>query len=144
MKVFIGGSKNQTKLTERAKNQIEAFLSDDCYILIGDCYGIDLSVQRLLAERGYKQVTVYCSGDVPRNNVGGWSVVTLHSDKRGYEFYRQKDIAMSADCDSGFMIWDGKSKGTKQNIADLERLGKPVHVEPCGSCKPSLSSFSKS
>ena len=129
MKVFIGGSKNQTKLTERMVTQIDAYIGRDCPILIGDCYGIDLSVQRLLAERSYKQVTVYCSGDVPRNNVGGWSVVALKSDKRGYEFYRQKDIAMTADCDCGYMIWDGVSKGTKQNIADLERLGKPVKVE---------------
>lgn len=47
----------------------------------------------------------------------------------GYEFYRQKDIVMAADCDCGYMIWDGVSKGTRQNIEDLKRLGKFVQTE---------------
>ena len=86
-------------------------------------------MQQLLSERGYRDVTVYCSGDVPRNNAGGWPIVALKSDKRGYEFYRQKDIAMTVDCDCGYMIWDGVSKGTLQNIEDLKCAGKPVKVE---------------
>ena len=129
MKVFIGGSKNQTKLTESMVMQIDAYTGGGHAVLIGDCYGIDLAVQQLLLERGYKNVTVYCSGDMPRNNAGGWSIVTLKSDKRGYEFYRQKDIAMTVDCDCGYMIWDGVSKGTLQNIEDLKCAGKPVKVE---------------
>ena len=129
MKVFIGGSKNQTKLTENMAMQIDAYIGDGYAVLIGDCYGIDHAVQKLLSERGYKEVTVYCSGDMPRNNAGGWSVVALKSDKRGYEFYRQKDIAMTIDCDCGYMIWDGISKGTMQNIEDLKRAGKPVKIE---------------
>ena len=90
---------------------------------------IDFDFVVIKDDFSYKNVTVYCSGDMPRNNAGGWSVVALKSDKRGYEFYRQKDIAMTVDCDCGYMIWDGISKGTMQNIEDLKRAGKPVKIE---------------
>lgn len=129
MKIFIGGSKNLTKLPESAVAKIDEFVRQGCSFLIGDCYGTDLSVQKLLAERGCKNVTIYCSGDAPRNNVGGWQVKALHCGGRGYEFFRQKDIAMVADCDRGYMIWDGKSKGTRQNVEDLRHCGKPTDTE---------------
>ena len=35
---------------------------------------------------------------------------------------------MANDADSGFMIWDGKSKGTLMNIIDLLNLNKPVEI----------------
>lgn len=129
MNVFIGGSKNLTVLPNSAADTIEEYINAGYCILIGDCYGIDLCVQTLLKSRGYNKVTVYCSGDAPRNNVGGWPVIALHSDKKGYDFYRRKDIAMVKACDCGLMIWNGTSKGTKQNICDLERICKPVQVE---------------
>jgi hypothetical protein len=34
-------------------------------------------------------------------------------------FYKQKDIAMANDCDCGYMVWGGKSRGTKNNIIRL-------------------------
>jgi hypothetical protein len=39
---------------------------------------------------------------------------------------------MAADADYGFMIWDGKSRGTRQNILELVKLNKRsiVFVEP--------------
>lgn len=42
----------------------------------------------------------------------------------GFEFYRQKDIAMANDADCGFMIWDGKSRGTFSNIVSLAQMNK--------------------
>lgn len=35
---------------------------------------------------------------------------------------------MSNDCDCAFMIWDGYSKGTLNNINRLSKLGKKVNV----------------
>lgn len=116
-------------LPTEATEAVGSFIKEGHHILIGDCYGVDLCVQRLLKTRGYKEVTVYCSGDAPRYNEGGWTVNALHIEgMSGYEFYRQKDIVMAADCDCGYMIWDGVSKGTRQNIEDLKLLGKPVEV----------------
>jgi hypothetical protein len=39
---------------------------------------------------------------------------------------------MAADADYGFMIWAGKSRGTRQNILELVKLNKRsiVFVEP--------------
>ena len=35
---------------------------------------------------------------------------------------------MSTDCDFGFMIWDGKSRGTQANILRLINMNKGVNV----------------
>lgn len=35
---------------------------------------------------------------------------------------------MSYDCDFGFTIWDGKSKGTLANIRRLAKLGVGINV----------------
>ena len=43
-----------------------------------------------------------------------------------FDFYVQKDIAMAKDADYGLMIWDGKSKGTLNNMINLLIQGKPV------------------
>ena len=47
---------------------------------------------------------------------------------RGFQFYKQKDIAMANTADYGFMIWDGESKGTLNNMIDLISRNKPVMV----------------
>jgi putative RNA 2'-phosphotransferase len=64
-----------------------------------------------------------------RNNIGNWHIVATQSEiKSGYDFYKQKDIAMANDCDYGFMIWDGKSRGTKNNIIRLVGNSKVCDV----------------
>lgn len=130
MKIFIGGSKNIATLPEFVLRQIDAYREEGYAFLIGDCYGVDFCVQKYLKACGEKNVAVYCSGEAPRNNVGNWNVVALHNtDLSGYAFYRLKDIRMAQDADCGYMIWDGISKGTKQNITDLQELGKTVKVD---------------
>lgn len=128
IKIFIGGSKQIGKLSESVKRKI-AELSRCGEILVGDCNGVDLAVQKYLHSIGDCNVTVYCSGSSPRNNVGGWRVVALNEQKlKGAEFYRLKDIRMAQDADYGFMIWNGVSKGTQQNIDTLRKLMKSVEV----------------
>lgn len=130
MKVFVGGSKNIAVLPDCVLQQIDAFRNTGCAFLIGDCYGVDLCVQKYLADGKERNVTIFCSGEIPRNNVGNWDVIALRNkDRKGFEFYRLKDIQMAQDADFGYMIWDGISKGTKQNIEDLRGLNKPVKVE---------------
>lgn len=130
MKVFIGGSKNIAALPDCVLKQIDEYCKNGYSFLIGDCYGVDLCVQKYLADGKEKNVTIFCSGEVPRNNVGNWNVIALRNkDRKGFEFYRLKDIQMSQNADCGYMIWDGISKGTKQNIEDLQAFNKPVKVE---------------
>jgi hypothetical protein len=39
-----------------------------------------------------------------------------------------KDARMSLDADYGFMIWDGESKGTLNNVLNLVQQGKSALV----------------
>lgn len=44
----------------------------------------------------------------------------------GFDFYKQKDIAMTNEADYGFMIWDGESRGTLNNTINLVMQQKNV------------------
>ena len=47
---------------------------------------------------------------------------------RGFDLYSVKDIQMAKDASYGFMLWDGKSRGTLENVRNLLAHGKPVAV----------------
>lgn len=134
MKVFIAGAKDIRTLDVNAKKRIESICSKEYDILVGDCYGVDSAVQKLCADASYQHVTVYASNGKPRNNIGHWPVksIPVPSSVRGFDFYRQKDVAMSIDADCGYMIWDGKSKGTLSNIISLVSNDKctVVYLDP--------------
>ena len=94
-------------------------------VLIGDCFGADKLVQKYLYKRGYDKVKVYASGSKVRCNEGCYPVISVPADgKNGFDFFRQKDIAMSLATDHALMFWDGVSKGTRCNIEDMEQQEK--------------------
>lgn len=68
--VFISGSLSITTLPETVVERLGIILDRQLSVLIGDARGVDRAVQRILCGRNSQSVTVYCSGDVPRNNVG--------------------------------------------------------------------------
>ena len=47
---------------------------------------------------------------------------------RGFDYYSLKDRAMAEAAEYGLMLWDGKSKGTVNNVVNLSRDHKPVVV----------------
>jgi hypothetical protein len=47
---------------------------------------------------------------------------------RGFDFYSAKDRVMADAAEYGLMLWDGKSKGTINNVVNLSRDRKPVVV----------------
>jgi hypothetical protein len=47
---------------------------------------------------------------------------------RGFDFYSLKDRAMADAAEYGLMLWDGKSKGTINNVLNLSRDNKLVIV----------------
>lgn len=130
MKVFVGGAKAITTLPDPVIARLQAICERQYDILVGDCYGVDAAVQKFFANLGYNRVVVYASNGKARNNLGGWPVrcVTVAQGVTGFDFYRQKDIAMAEAADCGLMVWDGKSVGTRQNIRTLLKLGKIVLV----------------
>lgn len=132
MKIFISGSKTISKLPDLAKTFIDQFLENGDEILIGDCYGVDAVVQKYIESKGFNNVTIYCSGATPRNNFTSnakiHSCVEAAKGLTGSAFHYVKDIQMANDCDQALMIWDGKSKGTAENLKRIKEMGKPFVV----------------
>lgn len=128
--VFIGGSRNISIVNPEVISRIKNILSKDGTILIGDAKGADKAVQRYLMETGYKNVIVFFVGNECRNNLGNWETknISCESTKKDFNFFACKDKAMSEEADYGFMLWDGKSKGTINNAVNLLRDGKKVLV----------------
>jgi hypothetical protein len=99
-------------------------------ILVGDANGADKAVQRYLADKSYPNVLVHCMKDHCRNNIGNWPTRQLAAPRgaKGFDYYSVKDRAMADAAEYGLMLWDGKSKGTINNVVNLTRHGKPVVV----------------
>jgi hypothetical protein len=127
--VFIGGSRRLSRLNAVIRGRLDNIIERKNAVIVGDANGGDRAVQAYLAERGYRSVTVYCMNATCRNNVGQWPVRSIAAtDQQGFDYYALKDAAMAADAECGFMLWDGKSKGTLFNIRRLLAAGKPVVV----------------
>ncbi len=129
-KVFIGGSRKVSRLSPTVKARADNIINRRFTVLIGDANGTDKAVQSYLAGKGYKNVIVYCVGGRCRNNVGQWETRCIEAGKnsRGFDYYAAKDVEMAKEASYGFMIWDGKSKGTLNNILNLLNLEKRVLV----------------
>jgi hypothetical protein len=109
-----------------SKKRLNNIIEHGHRVLVGDAKGTDKAVQKHLSEARYNQVTVYCTGDQPRNNVGHWHIhhVAPPKGEKGFQFYAAKDREMARAADFGLMIWDGKSAGTVLNVLRLVRAGK--------------------
>jgi hypothetical protein len=126
--VFVAGSRALPKLNTPVKERLDNIVKQNFTVLVGDANGADKAVQRYLAERRYEHVVVYCM-DACRNNIGNWPTHP-HTAKPGLrrdrQYYGIKDLAMAKDAGCGFMIWDGRSKGTLTNIINLVNAEKKV------------------
>lgn len=124
--IFIGGSRDVTKLPAELINRLDAIITQRHRVLVGDANGADKQVQKYLASKNYPDVILYCSGEKPRNNVGEWTVhpVVVQAKAKDYHFYAMKDREMAEAADFGLMIWDGKSPGTLLNLVRLIERGK--------------------
>lgn len=128
-KIFISGSKSISKLTDKMLAVLDKIMRDGDTILVGDCYGADLAVQKYLLKNGYTDVVVYCSSEQPRNHVVG----TVHScakesaGLKGRAFQYVKDGVMCNDCDEAYGFWDGNSLGTLENAKRVLLRDKEFH-----------------
>src|ERR1041385_8436891 len=128
--VFIGGSGKVSRLNEVIRARIDNIIRGRLAVAVGDANGADTAVQASLVNQVYRQVTVYCAGATCRNNVGRWPTIHVPVDRasRDFEYYAQKDARMAEAASSGFMLWDGRSKGTLNNILALLRAEKKCLV----------------
>jgi hypothetical protein len=124
--VFIGGSRNVPRLSPQAQERLTNVVQVGAQVIVGDANGADKAVQRFLSEHKYRRVTVFCSGEECRNNLGHWETrhIDPPKDAKGFDFYAAKDRVMAIEADYGLMIWDGKSAGTILNILRLLRAGR--------------------
>ena len=132
MKLFVSGSKSISVLPDEVKAILDEHIALGTEFLVGDCYGVDVAVQKYLESKGCGNVTIYCSGETPRNNyVTGAKVRSCAEAAKGLTgnaFQYVKDIQMAQDCDTALMVWDGKSKGTAENIRRIKEMGKPYRI----------------
>ena len=130
VKIFIAGAKSINSLDAFVQKKLMSICQKNYDVVVGDCYGVDSLVQKFYANVGYRNIEIFASNGKARNNVGNWTVhnVPVPAGVRGFEFYKQKDIAMANTADYGFMIWDGESKGTLNNMINLISRNKPVMV----------------
>lgn len=129
MNVFIGGSRAVSKLNTVIRARLDDFIKRGCTILIGDANGADKAVQTYFAKKAYSNVMVFCMEEC-RNNVGAWPTRRIQPPlgSKGFTYYAAKDFAMSKEAQCGVMLWDGKSKGTLQNMLNLIGAGKRTLV----------------
>lgn len=129
-KVFFGGSRNLGRLNPALRTRLRNLITNKHTVFVGDANGVDKAVQSFFAEEGYRKVIVYCMDGECRNNVGNWEIRSIDSGgrKKDFAYYVMKDAQASLDADYGFMIWDGESKGTLNNVLNLIQQGKPALV----------------
>lgn len=124
--VFIAGSISISRLHEKVQERIGKIVSSDHNVVVGDADGADTSIQECLLNYNAHKVTVYCTGDTPRNNVADWPVHRVHSKAKAgtRAFFTAKDLEMARNSDFGLMVWDCKSTGTLSNVIELLKGGK--------------------
>jgi hypothetical protein len=124
--IFIGGSRHVSRLPLEVKKRLDNVIASGHQVVLGDANGADKAVQKHFLDSHYNNVTIFCSGKSPRNNLGSWPIRQINPPKsaKGFQFYAAKDREMASEADFGLMIWDGKSPGTVLNVLRLVQAGK--------------------
>lgn len=124
--VFLSGSRKVSRLPKEVVERLASIIEGNLKIVIGDANGSDRLMQKFLDEKRYRNVEVFHSGPIVRNNLGDWPRVEVEVEAgvSGREFYTRKDKRMAEVADFGFIIWDGKSRGSLTNASTLAASGK--------------------
>jgi len=134
--IFIGGSRSIDVVSATAKARIDNIMEKQLPIIIGDASGADTAVQQYLAEKGYRNVTVFCTESC-RNNIGNWGTRIIHPNTgEGLRVrHEAKDKKMAQLAQFGLMAWDRQSPGTLNNVLNLlsENKKSVVFFEPDGT-----------
>ncbi len=130
-KVFISGSISLKKIPACVESSIQRIKDQNITILVGDADGIDFLVQKYCKKLNYSSVYVYSIYSSPRYIITGFNqkhVVAGSDIKKERDRQKEKDEEMTMDSDYSLVIWDGKSKGSYQNILRAIENDKKVKV----------------
>ncbi|AUH66191.1 hypothetical protein CX676_05755 [Paracoccus zhejiangensis] len=124
--VFVAGSIKIKRLHPLFVERIVNIVREGMPVIVGDADGADASVQAALVAQSAPDVTVYCTGDKPRNNLGNWNVHRVRSSEHPgtRAYFVAKDIEMAKRAEFGLMLWDAASTGTLSNVLELMAQGK--------------------
>ena len=129
--VFISGSIAIKKLPNCVEDSIRRIKDQNLGLLVGDADGIDTMIQNYCKRINYQNVTVYSIYSSPRYKVPGFNkkyIVVKSDSKKERERQKEKDSAMTLDSEYSLVIWDGKSKGSYQNILRAIENNKKIKV----------------
>lgn len=128
MNVFVAGPRAVSRLNKDVLERLRNVINNNFTILVGDANGVDKQIQSFCHSLNYKKVKVFASNGKARNNIGEWEVekVEVAPTVKGFDFYAAKDLEMAKKADYGFMIWNGKSRGTLNNMINLLNFNKKV------------------
>lgn len=126
--VFVSGSRKINRLNDGIRERLANIIEKGFSVIVGDANGSDKAIQTYFHEKEYKNVTVYCSGTICRNNIGKWTIKYIEVDPKltGREFYTAKDKKMAHQADYGLVLWDGKSTGSIRNVFEMVNQSKSV------------------
>lgn len=133
-RVFISGKVKYDKpLNNLMRKEIDDIVKAGSKILIGDAPGADARVQEYLSNKDYRNVIVYTTDPIVRNNVGDWKVKKINGDGYSDEasIRRQKDIAMTKESTRGYAISlesDRPDSAMSNNISRMLNSNKYIKV----------------
>jgi len=110
--VIISGSRSIKNISPGLAS-INKIMELQFAIILGDAPGVDKLVQEYLSSQNYPNVKVYFalwSGNGKPRNVTGFETVGVGGS------YIDRDKMMCSVCDYGSALWDGVSRGTRDNI----------------------------
>ncbi|UOD35675.1 hypothetical protein DSN97_04995 [Deferribacteraceae bacterium V6Fe1] len=129
-KVFISGSMAIKKLDNLVLKSLDRIILNKLQVSVGDAGGVDKLVQEYFCAKKYFNVVVYTILDNPRNvSCDFFQIKKVDTGNlKGRIAQEKKDESMTKDSEYSFVIWDGKSKGSLNNILRALRADKKVKV----------------
>lgn len=123
--VMISGSRSIKDISPGLES-ITKIMELEFSIILGDAPGVDKLVQEYLRSQNYPNVKVYYalwSGNGKPRNVTGFETVGVAGS------YVDRDKMMCLICHYGLALWDGASRGTRDNIDRTgERKTKIIRI----------------
>jgi adenine-specific DNA-methyltransferase len=122
--VMISGSRSIKDISPGLES-ITKIMELEFSIILGDAPGVDKLVQEYLRSQNYPNVKVYYalwSGNGKPRNVTGFETVGVAGS------YVDRDKMMCSVCNYGLALWDGASRGTRDNIDRTGRKTKIIRI----------------
>ena len=122
--VMISGSRSIKDISAGLPS-IDQIMERNFSVIVGDAIGVDKLVQEYLRRSNYLNVKVYFAlwgGTGKPRTTTGYETVGIAGS------YVNRDIAMCSICDYGLALWDGNSRGTRDNIDRTERKTKIIRI----------------